>query len=86
MSVSRMPLRWPRRAKARARFTGGRLVAASVWAFEVFRTTPAIVDLPTPPFAEDTAITFRTSRMLRLSGRPRCRRGSCGGAPDLGRP
>ena len=26
MSVSRMPLRWPRRAKARARLTGERLV------------------------------------------------------------
>ena len=26
MSVSRIPLRWPRRAKARARFTGGGLV------------------------------------------------------------
>ena len=49
-------------------------------------TIPAIVDLPTPPFAEETAITFRTSRMLRLSGRPRWRRGNCGGLPDLGSP
>lgn len=31
MSVSRMPLRWPRRAKARARFTEARSVEASVW-------------------------------------------------------
>jgi len=46
----------------------------------------AIVDLPTPPFAEDTAITFRTSRMLRFSGKPRCRRGSAGGAPERGNP
>lgn len=86
MSVSRMPLRWPRRAKARARLTGGRLVAALVGSFGVFITTPAIVDFPTPPFAEETAITFRTSRMLRRSGRPRCRRGNGGGLPDLGRP
>lgn len=48
--------------------------------------TPAIVDFPTPPFAEETAMTFRTSRMARFSGRPRWRRGICGGAPDCGSP
>ena len=31
----------------------------------------AIVDFPTPPFAEETAITLRTSRMLRCWGSPR---------------
>ena len=36
---------------------------------------PAIVDLPTPPLAEDTAITFLTSLIARLSGSPRCMRG-----------
>jgi hypothetical protein len=46
----------------------------------------AMVDLPTPPLAEDTAMTLRTSRMLRFSGRPRCRRGSSGGAPERGNP
>ena len=45
-----------------------------------------MVDFPTPPFAEDTAITLRTSHMWRFSGRPRCRRGSEGGAPVRGRP
>ena len=36
---------------------------------------PAIVDFPTPPFGDDTAITFLTSLMLRRSGSPRCMRG-----------
>lgn len=67
MSVSRMPLRRPERAKDRAKFT-------------------AIVDLPTPPLAEETAMTFFTSLMLRCCGRPRCMRGICGGAPERGRP
>lgn len=34
-----------------------------------------IVDLPTPPFAEDTAMTFLTSFIFRRSGNPRCMRG-----------
>ena len=45
-----------------------------------------MVDLPTPPLADETAITFLTSRMLRFSGKPLIRRGSSGGAPDRGRP
>jgi hypothetical protein len=47
---------------------------------------PAIVLLPTPPFADDTATTFFTSFMLLLCGSPRCIRGNCGGAPERGRP
>lgn len=86
ISVSRMPLRWPSRAKARARFTGGGSVRLLFGYLGISGTTPAIVDFPTPPFAEETAIIFRTSRMFRLSGRPRCRRGNCGGLPDLGSP
>lgn len=46
----------------------------------------AIVDFPTPPFAEDTAMTFRTSLTGDFVGRPRCRLGSSGGALDRGRP
>ena len=72
MSVSRIPLRKPRRANAMARFA----------AFDQTRefkreeiSRPAIVDLPTPPFAEDTAITFLTSLIGRLSGSPLCKRG-----------
>ena len=47
---------------------------------------PAMVDLPTPPFAEDTAITFRTSFTLLFSGRPRWRRGRVGGSRARGNP
>lgn len=47
---------------------------------------PAMVDFPTPPFADETAITFRTSLMLRFSGKPRWILGIGGGAPDRGRP
>ena len=46
----------------------------------------AMVDLPTPPLAEETAITLRTEGMCRFSGRPRWRRGSSGGALERGRP
>lgn len=49
------------------------------------RDIPATVDFPTPPFAEDTAMTLRTSRRRRLSGRPRCMRGRRG-AFERGRP
>ena len=45
-----------------------------------------MVDFPTPPFAEETAITLRTSRMLRCWGNPRWRRGSSGGAFERGSP
>ena len=47
---------------------------------------PAIVDFPTPPFADETAITFLTSFILRFSGKPLWRRGSCGGVPERGSP
>lgn len=36
---------------------------------------PESVDLPTPPFADETAITFFTSFIFRRSGNPRCMRG-----------
>ena len=52
----------------------------------IYSPLPAIVDFPTPPFADDIAITFRTSCMLRFSGKPRWRRGRVGGAPDRGKP
>jgi hypothetical protein len=41
--------------------------------------------LPTPPFAEETATTFLTSRILRFSGIPRRER-KVGGVPDRGSP
>jgi hypothetical protein len=47
---------------------------------------PAIVLFPTPPFADDTAIIFLTSFIPFFCGSPRCMRGSCGGAPERGRP
>lgn len=53
---------------------------------EGHKFSPAMVDFPTPPFADDTTITFRTSWMLRFSGKPRWRRGRVGGAPDRGKP
>ena len=34
-------------------------------------TEPAMVDLPTPPLAEETAMTFLTSGIRRLAGSPR---------------
>ena len=43
----------------------------------------ATVDLPTPPLAEDTAITLATDLMRRFWGRPRWKRGM---EPVLGRP
>jgi hypothetical protein len=72
MSVSRIPLRRPRRANAKARFTLSRQKDVSQIVV-VFK--PAIVDFPTPPLAEDTAITFFTSLIARRSGRPLCMRG-----------
>ena len=89
ISVSKMPVRIPRRANERARFTEIKdqlnrmlmLIATSInWL-----TTPAIVDLPTPPFAEETATTFFTSLIFRFSGNPR-RRGNDGGVPERGSP
>jgi hypothetical protein len=48
---------------------------------------PDIVDLPTPPFADDTAMTFLTSLIGRFSGRPLAIRAlRFGGVPDLGSP
>jgi hypothetical protein len=48
---------------------------------------PEMVDLPTPPFADDTAMTFLTSLIGRFSGRPLAIRAlKLGGVPDLGSP
>jgi hypothetical protein len=48
---------------------------------------PDIVDFPTPPFADDTAMTFLTSLIGRFSGRPLAIRAlRFGGVPDLGSP
>lgn len=47
---------------------------------------PDIVDFPTPPFAEETAIIFFTCSICRFCGRPLCIRGIVGGAPLRGSP
>ena len=48
---------------------------------------PAMVDLPTPPLAEEIAMTFRTSFIGRFSGKPRCLLGrNWGGALERGSP
>ena len=47
---------------------------------------PAMVLFPTPPLADETAMIFFTSLMLRFCGSPRCMRGICGGAPERGSP
>ena len=47
---------------------------------------PEIVDFPTPPLADETAMTFFTPGMLLFCGNPLCIRGSCGGAPERGSP
>ena len=47
---------------------------------------PERVDFPTPPFADDTAITCPTSFILRRWGKPRCIRANCGGEPERGKP
>lgn len=47
---------------------------------------PDIVDFPTPPLAEETAIIFFTSLICRFCGRPLCIRGMVGGAPLRGSP
>ena len=47
----------------------------------------AMVDFPTPPFAEEMRRVLDTCWMPRFCGRPRCIRGRVGGgAPDRGRP
>ena len=56
MSVSRIPVRRPRRASARERLA-------------------AMVLLPTPPLAEETAMMCETPLMGRFWGRPRWKRG-----------
>jgi hypothetical protein len=74
MSVSRMPVRRPRRANERATFTN---LQSKFRPFleKHSQQVPAMVDLPTPPLAEETAITFFTSLMRLRSGNPRCIRG-----------
>lgn len=48
----------------------------------LFDQIPATVLLPTPPLADDTAMTFSTPVILRRTGRlPQV-----GGVPDRGRP
>jgi hypothetical protein len=47
---------------------------------------PAMVDFPTPPLADETAIIFFTSLICRFCGRPLCIRGMVGGAPLRGSP
>lgn len=47
---------------------------------------PDIVDFPTPPLADETAITLSTFAILRFSGSPFCRRGNWGIEPARGRP
>lgn len=51
-----------------------------------FAYIPATVDLPTPPLADATAMILSTPGIRRFSGRPRCIRGTLGGALLLGRP
>jgi len=46
----------------------------------------AIVDFPTPPFAEETRSVLATLGTRRFCGRPRCIRGRGGGEPVRGRP
>ena len=46
--------------------------------------SPANVDFPTPPFADETAIAFFTSGMRRFAGSPRL--GICGGGLREGIP
>lgn len=71
MSVSRTPERRPRRAKDNARLT----IHDQRNRSDSLSSIPDIVDFPTPPFADETAMTFLTSFILLLSGRPRCMRG-----------
>lgn len=47
---------------------------------------PAVVDFPTPPLPDATAITFLTPAMGAFLGRPRCARGIVGGALWFGNP
>ena len=49
-------------------------------------TQPAMVLLPTPPLALETATTRRTPGIGRFSGKPLCIRGIEGALPDLGKP
>lgn len=81
MSVSKIPARWPSLARARVRLTvvfpapSEYLINFSKCQRGETENVPAIVLFPTPPFADETAITLRTSLIRRLSGRPRWRRG-----------
>lgn len=52
----------------------------STW--DVPRNEPATVLLPTPPLADETAMTFSTPVIFRLWGRF----AQVGGVPDRGRP
>ena len=62
----------------------GGLVGGCVWkGVRGGGDVPATVLLPTPPLAEETAMTLDTALMLRFCGRPRWNRGI---EPVLGRP
>lgn len=83
MSASRMPALSPCLAKAKDRFA----IATSVGVAQHFRLRselyePATVLLPTPPLAEETAMTFSTPVIFRCTGFL----GQFGGVPDLGSP
>ena len=70
MSASRMPLRRPLRANCKARLTV-RCQEFGELSQILWEAVPAIVDFPTPPFADETATTFSTLGILRLGGSPR---------------
>ena len=68
------------------KMSASRIPLLSPWRANDSARLAAIVDLPTPPFADDTAMILRTPGMLRFWGRPRCMRGSFGGAFERGSP
>lgn len=65
-------------------FPSAALLVLSLLLLEInyIQSKPAMVLLPTPPFALATAMTFETSRIRCFGGRPRVRLGI---VPVLGR-
>lgn len=63
MSASRIPARNPSLANARDRLATN--YKQTIFT-QAFRSIPATVLLPTPPFAEDTAMTLSTPVIFRL--------------------
>lgn len=80
MSVSKMPALNPSLANASDRFAN--IVNEELEIALGVRSLPATVLFPTPPFADDTAITLSTPAILRFSGFF----GQWGGVPALGKP